>query len=64
MALVKLAGTTQVAELGNIETPIILTNTLNVAAGMEGVIDYTLHQPGNETAQSVNAIVAKPMMVI
>jgi D-aminopeptidase len=55
----KLAGTTQVAELGNIETPIILTNTLNVAAGIEGVIDYTLHQPGNETAQSVNAIVGE-----
>ena len=32
----KLAGVTQVRELGNIETPVILTNTLSVAAGMEG----------------------------
>jgi L-aminopeptidase/D-esterase len=38
----KLAGTTQVKELGNIETPIILTNTLSVAQGLEGLITYTL----------------------
>src|ERR1041384_4598068 len=37
----KLAGSTQVDELGSIETPIVLTNTLNVGAGMEGVIAYT-----------------------
>lgn len=35
----KLVGTTQIQELGNLESPIILTNTLSVAAGMEGVLD-------------------------
>ncbi|MDR7131552.1 D-aminopeptidase [Algoriphagus sp. 4150] len=55
----KLAGTTQVQELGNIETPIILTNTLSVAAGIEGVVRYSLAQEGNENAQSVNALVGE-----
>ncbi len=55
----KLAGVTQVRELGNIETPIILTNTLSVAAGIEGVVRYTLQQPGNENVRSVNAIVGE-----
>ena len=55
----KLAGVTQVRELGNIETPVILTNTLSVAAGMEGVIRYTLMQPSNERQNSVNAIVGE-----
>lgn len=55
----KLAGTTQVKELGNIETPIILTNTLNVAEGINGILQYTLSQPGNEKVQSVNAVVGE-----
>ncbi|MBQ3324379.1 MAG: P1 family peptidase [Muribaculaceae bacterium] len=55
----KLSGVTQVRELGNIETPIILTNTLSVAAGIEGVVRYTLQQPGNENVRSVNAIVGE-----
>ena len=55
----KLAGTTQIEELGNIESPIILTNTLSVAAGIEGVIKYTLTQEGNESVQSVNAVVGE-----
>lgn len=55
----KLAGTTQVMELGNIETPIILTNTLSVAAGLDALIDYTLAQPGNENVKSVNGIVGE-----
>lgn len=55
----KLAGVTQVEELGNIESPIILTNTLSVAAGIEGVAKYTLSQIGNESVQSVNAIVGE-----
>ena len=55
----KLAGVTQVQELGNIETPIVLTNTLNVAAGIEGLISYTLQQPGNENVRSVNAVVGE-----
>ncbi|QNL52570.1 P1 family peptidase [Olivibacter sp. SDN3] len=55
----KLAGSTQITELGNIETPIILTNTLNVATGIDAVIDYTLKQKGNEKVQSVNAVVGE-----
>lgn len=55
----KLAGSTQVNELGNIETPIILTNTLNVSTAMDALIEYTLQQPGNEKVTSVNAIVGE-----
>ncbi|MBL6448050.1 P1 family peptidase [Fulvivirga sp. 29W222] len=55
----KLAGYSQVEELGNIETPIILTNTLSVPAAAEGLITYTLNQPGNEEVRSVNAIVGE-----
>ena len=55
----KLAGSTQVQELGNIETPVILTNTLNVAEGISGLIEYTLKQPGNENVRSVNAVVGE-----
>jgi D-aminopeptidase len=55
----KLAGVTQVQELGNLESPIILTNTLSIAAGIEGVVRYSLSQPGNESVQSVNALVGE-----
>jgi len=55
----KLAGSTQIKELGNIETPIVLTNTLNVSTAMEAVIEYTLGQKGNEKIQSVNAVVGE-----
>jgi D-aminopeptidase len=55
----KLAGSTQVQELGTIETPVVLTNTLSVAAGMEGAIRWTLSQPGNERVVSVNALVGE-----
>jgi D-aminopeptidase len=55
----KLAGSTQVDELGNLETPIILTNTLSVAEGIAGAVEYTLSQPGNEGARSVNAVVGE-----
>ncbi|MFC0775792.1 DmpA family aminopeptidase [Terrimonas alba] len=55
----KLAGVTQVQELGNIESPVILTNTLNVSTGIEGVTRYTLSQAGNENVQSVNAVVGE-----
>ena len=55
----KLAGSTQVEELGTIETPIVLTNTLNVGTAMEAVIAYTLAQPGNEGVVSVNALVGE-----
>ena len=55
----KLAGVTQIEELGNIESPIILTNTLSVAQGIEGVITYSLGQKGNESVGSVNAVVGE-----
>jgi D-aminopeptidase len=55
----KLAGSTQIDELGTIETPILLTNTLAVAAAMQGAVAHTLAQPGNERVQSVNAVVGE-----
>jgi D-aminopeptidase len=55
----KLAGSTQVDELGTIETPIALTNTLSVAAGVEGLVRWTLAQPGNASVRSVNALVGE-----
>jgi D-aminopeptidase len=55
----KLAGSTQVNELGTIETPIVLTNTLSVGTAMEAVVRYTLAQPGNENVRSVNALVGE-----
>lgn len=55
----KLSGTTQMDELGTLESPIILTNTLNVAEGIQAVIEHTLSQKGNETVQSVNAVVGE-----
>jgi D-aminopeptidase len=55
----KLAGSTQVEELGNIESPIILTNTLSVAEGIAAVVEYTLAMPGNEDVRSVNAVVGE-----
>lgn len=55
----KLAGVTQVQELGNIEAPIILTNTLSVATAMNAVIEYTLKQEGNRNVRSVNAVVGE-----
>lgn len=55
----KLAGATQIRELGEIESPIILTNTLSVGAAMEGVVRWTLAQPGHEDIRSVNAVVGE-----
>ena len=55
----KLAGSPQVEELGTIETPIVLTNTLAVGTAVEAVVAHTLHQPGNETVRSVNAVVGE-----
>lgn len=55
----KLAGITQINELGNLETPIVLTNTLNVPTAMDALIDFTLNQPGNEDVRSVNALVGE-----
>ena len=55
----KLAGYTQVRELGNIETPVILTNTMSVAPALDALITYTLAQPGNENIASVNGVVGE-----
>jgi D-aminopeptidase len=55
----KLAGSTQVDELGTIETPIALTNTLSVGAAVEGLVRWTLDQAGNENVRSVNALVGE-----
>ena len=55
----KLVGSTQVAELGNIETPIALTSTLSVGSVMNSLVRYTLDLPGNEEVRSVNAVVGE-----
>ncbi|WP_236548034.1 DmpA family aminopeptidase [Sphingomonas sp. AX6] len=55
----KFAGSTQVAELGEVETPILLTNTLNVAEAIAASIEWTLDQPGNAAVRSVNAVVGE-----
>ena len=55
----KFMGSTQVKELGEIETPILLTNTLNVPEAAAGIIQWTLRQPGNEQVRSVNAVVGE-----
>ena len=55
----KLAGSTQVEELGTIEAPIILTNTMSVAAGIEGAARWSLDYAGNEQVRSVNIVVGE-----
>ena len=55
----KLTGLTQMDELGEIETPIVLTNTLAVPRAAEALIEWTLAQTGNEDARSVNPIVGE-----
>ena len=55
----KLAGSTQVEELGTIETPIVLTNTLSVGAALDGLARWTTMQPGNDGVRSVNGLVGE-----
>ncbi|MGV3557326.1 DmpA family aminopeptidase [Larkinella arboricola] len=55
----KLTGYSQVEELGTLETPIVLTNTLGVPTAADAVIDYTLAQPGNEQVRSLNPVVGE-----
>jgi len=55
----KLAGSAQVNELGEIETPILLTSTLSVPRVSDAVLDYMLALPGNEKVLSVNPLVAE-----
>jgi D-aminopeptidase len=55
----KLAGSTQVQELGTIETPIVLTNTLAVGTAVDAVVRWTLGVDGNTNVRSVNALVGE-----
>ncbi len=55
----KLMGSTQVNELGEIETPILLTSTLAVPRVADALLDYMLALPGNESVQSVNPVVGE-----
>ena len=55
----KLAGYSQVKELGNLETPIILTNTLSVPTACNALITYTLAQKENQSVRSVNSLVGE-----
>jgi D-aminopeptidase len=55
----KLMGSTQVSELGEIETPILLTSTLNVPRAADALLDYVLALPGHEEVRSVNPVVAE-----
>jgi D-aminopeptidase len=55
----KLAGSTQVNELGEIETPILLTSTLSVPRVADFLLDYMLSLPGNEDVQSINPLVGE-----
>lgn len=55
----KLMGSTQVNELGEIETPVLLTSTLSVPRAADALMDYMLSLPGNEDVQSVNPLVGE-----
>jgi len=55
----KMMGTTQIIELGELETPVLLTNTLSVPEAASGIINWTLNRPGNEDVRSVNAVVGE-----
>jgi D-aminopeptidase len=55
----KFMGSTQLVELGELETPVMLTNTLSVPEAAAGAIEWTLAQPGNAEVRSVNAVVGE-----
>ena len=55
----KLIGATQVLELGELETPIVLTNTLSAARAADALISYMLELPGNGAVRSVNPFVGE-----
>ncbi len=55
----KLTGVTQVEELGTLETPVVLTNTLSVPTAADAIIDWTLGLPGNERVESINPVVGE-----
>lgn len=55
----KLVGYPQVAELGELETPIVLTNTLSVWTAAQAVVQYVMNLPGNESVRSINPVVGE-----
>ncbi|MGE5111873.1 MAG: P1 family peptidase [Acidobacteriaceae bacterium] len=55
----KLMGSTQIEELGEIETPILLTSTLNVPRVADALLDYMLALPWNTEVRSMNAVVGE-----
>ncbi len=55
----KMTGIAQIRELGEIETPVVLTNTLSVGAALEGLAEWTLTRAGNESVRSVNPVVGE-----
>ena len=55
----KLAGSTQIEELGNLETPVILTNTLSVPTAADALIDHTFSFSENDNVRSVNPVVGE-----
>ena len=55
----KLAGLSQVQELGTLETPILLTGTLSVPRVADALITYMLELPGNEEVRSINPVVGE-----
>lgn len=55
----KIIGTTQIRELGEIETPILLTSTLAVPKAGDFLIDHMLSLKGNEGVRSINPVVAE-----
>ena len=58
----KARGLNQIEELGNIETPIALTDTLNVPLVADGIVEYVLSLPGNEAVRSLNPVVGETNM--
>ncbi len=55
----KLVGYTQVRELGELESPIALTSTLNIHRVADGLLDHMLALPGNEGVRSLNVVVGE-----
>ena len=55
----KLIGSTQVEELGQIETPILLTSTLSTGRVADDVVTYMLSLPGNQDVKSINPVVGE-----
>lgn len=55
----KLIGATQLAELGHLETPIVLTSTLSAFRAADALLTWVLDQPGNEQVRTLNPVVGE-----